>query len=174
MKALTAREEDLRPNFGLQSVFSCAALNLGPTVVCTPHKDCNNCPFGWCSILALGNFEAKAGGQIVLWEMGLIIDFPPGATILIPSALVTHWNLPIGSQESRSSFTQFTPGNIFRYVENGFRTDAELRDTDTDQYRADMEGRLTRWENKVNMFYTKADLLEMWKPGLCVVRSATN
>lgn len=47
------------------------------------------------------------------------MEFPAGSTILIPSAAVTHSNISVGADERRYSFTQFTAGAIFRYVDNG-------------------------------------------------------
>ncbi|KAJ7204886.1 hypothetical protein B0H12DRAFT_1080432 [Mycena haematopus] len=47
---------------------------------------------------------------------------PTGSTILIPSAAILHSNIPIGAGERRYSFTQYTAGGLFRWVEHGFRT----------------------------------------------------
>ncbi|KAJ7736060.1 hypothetical protein B0H14DRAFT_3516650 [Mycena olivaceomarginata] len=38
-------------------------------------------------------------------SMVLVIEFPPGCTILIPSAAIYHSNIPIGRKEHRYSFT---------------------------------------------------------------------
>ncbi|KAJ7640924.1 hypothetical protein B0H17DRAFT_1216484 [Mycena rosella] len=48
--------------------------------------------------------------------------FPPGTTILIPSAAIFHSNIPISDNEHRYSFTQYTAGGIFRWIENGFQS----------------------------------------------------
>jgi hypothetical protein len=58
----------------------------------------------------------------VLWDSRLVIEFPPGSTILISSAVLTHSNVPVASHESRYSFTQYCAGGLFRWVDNGFQT----------------------------------------------------
>lgn len=58
------------------------------------------------------NFATK-GGQLVLWEMCLVIEFPSGSCVLIPSATVTHSNIPVAPGGFRTSFTQYAPGGLF-------------------------------------------------------------
>jgi hypothetical protein len=105
-----------------RSAFSAATYNLGPQTVCKPHVDFANVPFGMCAVTALGTFDSKKGGQLVLWDCRLIVEFPSGATILLPSAIVTHSNLPIQKGEKRYSFAQYTAGGLMRWVNNGFQT----------------------------------------------------
>ncbi|KAJ7760243.1 hypothetical protein DFH07DRAFT_957619 [Mycena maculata] len=52
-------------------------------------------PWGWCSIVTLGNFKPDKGGHLILWDLCLIIGSPPGSTIFIPSAILRHSNVPI-------------------------------------------------------------------------------
>ncbi|KAJ6550301.1 hypothetical protein B0H19DRAFT_1074163 [Mycena capillaripes] len=59
----------------------------------------------------------------------LIIEFPPGCTILIPSAAIFHSNIPIAAHKRRYSFTQYTSGGLFRWVEHGFCTEEEYFDS---------------------------------------------
>ena len=106
------------------SVFSTAAFNFGPNVWTFKHQDSANCLFGWCAIQALDHFDPKAGGHLILWDLKKVIEFPPGALILIPSATMTHSNVPVQPGNSRVSFTQYCAGGLFRYVDNGFRTEA--------------------------------------------------
>jgi hypothetical protein len=74
------------------SVFATATFNFGPQTVTFPHLDFVNLPWGWCTITALGDFDPNKGGHLILWDLKLIICFPPGSTILIPSALIRHSN----------------------------------------------------------------------------------
>ena len=114
----------IQRNF-FNSVFACCTFNLGPFTVCFDHTDPGNLPFGWCAITALGNFNFKRGGHLVLWDLHLVIEFPPGSTILIPSASLRHGNTAIQTGETRYSFTQYTAGGIFRWVEQGFQKSSE-------------------------------------------------
>ncbi|KAI0067756.1 hypothetical protein BV25DRAFT_1911639 [Artomyces pyxidatus] len=108
------------------SVFPTAVFNFGPQAITFPHKDYQNVPYGWCAIAALGDYDPKKGGHLFLWELGLVIEFPPGSTILIPSALITHGNTPIQDGECRKSFTQYCAGALMRWHAYGFRTEAAL------------------------------------------------
>ncbi|KAH9920702.1 uncharacterized protein B0H18DRAFT_1086333 [Fomitopsis serialis] len=66
-----------------RSVFACTTFNFGPRTCTLDHRDCGNLPFGWCAISALGDFDPQQGGHLVLWDLKLVIEFPPG---LQPSA----------------------------------------------------------------------------------------
>ncbi|KAA1475965.1 hypothetical protein DENSPDRAFT_784293, partial [Dentipellis sp. KUC8613] len=109
-----------------QSVFPAAAFNLGPDVTCRAHLDGRNLSYGQCAITALGSYDHTKGGHLYLWELGLIIQFPPGSTILVPSACVTHGNTPIQPGERRASFTQYCAGPLFQWVSYGCRTGTQL------------------------------------------------
>jgi hypothetical protein len=117
---LLKKDSSLRRPF--RSIFPTATYNMGPQTVCVPHMDCANLPFGYCAITALGNYDPEKGGHLVIWECKLILEFPPGSTILIPSAILTHFNLPIAEHEVRYSFTQYAAGSLFRWVDNNFKT----------------------------------------------------
>jgi hypothetical protein len=108
------------------SVFAAATYNFGSRTVCNTHRDSGNLPYGWCAITALGRFNPNKGGHMVLWELGLAIRFPPGSTILIPSAVITHSNTPIEKGETRYSFTQYSAGGLFRWVEHGFQSEGDF------------------------------------------------
>ena len=127
LEGLYGSNSSLKPAFK-RSVFAATTYNLGPHTACFPHKDFYNLSFGMCAITALGNFDPKKGGHLVLWECGMVIEFPPGASILIPSAAITHSNVKVREGENRYSFTQYTAGGLFRWVENGFRTSKDLLD----------------------------------------------
>ena len=60
-------------------------------------------------------------------EPKLVVRFPPGSVALVPSAMVKHSNTPIGPNEHRYSFAQFSAGGLFRFVDNGFQTDDQWK-----------------------------------------------
>lgn len=109
------------------SVFPGATYNLGPQTVCYPHKDFANLSFGVCPITSFGSYDYKKGGHLVLWDLKLVVEFPPGSTILIPSAIVAHSNTAIAPHETRYSFTQYAAGGLFRWVDNNFQTQQKYR-----------------------------------------------
>jgi hypothetical protein len=95
---------------------------LGPQTACIPHLDLANLAFGYCAITSVGEFDPTKGGHLVLWDSRLVIEFPPGSTVLLSSAVLTHSNVPVASYERRYSFTQYCAGGLFRWVDNGFQT----------------------------------------------------
>ncbi|KAI9069791.1 hypothetical protein FKP32DRAFT_1559038, partial [Trametes sanguinea] len=121
LNTLCARDLKLRRNFS-NSSFSCATFNMGPNTITNIHTDYLNLPWGWCSITAIGDYNPKTGGHLVLWDLRMVIEFPPGSTILIPSAILRHSNTTIRPDEHRYSFTQFSPGGLFRWVACGFQS----------------------------------------------------
>lgn len=123
MKELCEHHPHLSPLFS-NTVFAAASFNLGPQAICIPHVDWVNFAYGWCAVVALGNFDYTKGGHFVIPSLKLAIQFPPGSTLFIPSALLTHYNLPIAEGETRRSFTQFSAGNIFRWIAYGFQPKA--------------------------------------------------
>jgi hypothetical protein len=120
--ALLAAWKPMRKNFA-GSVFAACTFNFGPRAICVPHLDYANLSWGWCAITALGDFDPDLGGHLILWDLRLVIRFPPGSTILLPSAVICHSNIPVRAHEYRASFIQYTAGSLFRWVRNGFRTD---------------------------------------------------
>ncbi|KAL0563534.1 hypothetical protein V5O48_018531, partial [Marasmius crinis-equi] len=94
------------------------------------HRDVQNAPFGWCAVTALRQFNSALGGHLVLWDLGLVLEFPPGSTILLPPATIAHSNVPVAEHETRTSFTQYSAGALFRWVESGGRDLEQLRKAD--------------------------------------------
>ncbi|KAJ7433757.1 hypothetical protein B0H11DRAFT_1758613, partial [Mycena galericulata] len=135
------------------SVFAACTFNLGPSTVTFPHVDAANLAWGWCCITALGDFNPDLGGHLILWDLNLIIRFPPGSTILIPSALLRHSNVGIQQGETRFSFTQYSAGGLFRWVHNGNIADKSFLATATPQDLEEREAqRAQRWEDGLRMF----------------------
>ncbi|KAJ7839242.1 hypothetical protein B0H14DRAFT_2787596, partial [Mycena olivaceomarginata] len=136
----------LRWNFAA-SVFAACTFNFGPRTITCPHLDFANLAWGWCAITSLGSFDPDEGGHLILWDLC--------SSIFIPSAIVRHSNVPIQSHETRSSFTQYTAGGLFRWVRNGFMTDEDFELRASEEQKADRNREAeTRWEQGMNMFST--------------------
>ena len=124
-----------------------------------PHVDTKNLAQGWCSITPLGRFNHKQGGHLVLWDFGLVIDFPPGSTILIPSSLFVHSNTPIQEEETRSSIVQYAAGGLVRWVNRGFQSDKDwMAKASAEDQQRDQEKQKLRWVKAAGM-YTKVEEL---------------
>ncbi|KAJ7106830.1 hypothetical protein C8R43DRAFT_1092014 [Mycena crocata] len=141
MALIAAWRPALRWNFA-RSVFAACTFNFGPYAITVPHLDFANLAWGWCAITALGFFDADLGGHLILWDLKLVVRFPPGSTILIPSALIRHSNVPVGAAERRYSFTQYTAGGLFRWIRN------------VEQKAARTEDANNRWGTGVSMYST--------------------
>ena len=140
--------------------FPCRTFNLSEQSVSSPHTDQNNLAQGWCSITPLGNFDPRRGGHLVLWDFGLVIQFPPGATALIPSALICHSNATIQPHEVRFSIVQYASGRIFRWVNNGCSTDKVWFENATPQaIEARNKEKARRWANAARSYSTQEELL---------------
>ncbi|SJL18888.1 uncharacterized protein ARMOST_22490 [Armillaria ostoyae] len=148
--------------YALHFIFACATFNFEPWMLCYRHTDSGNLPFGWCAITALGKFDYCRGGHLVLWDLKLVIDFPPGSTILIPSTILRHSNTAIGKYEHCYSFTQYTPGGLFHWVDYGVRT-SEAYWSSLDSHSTVDAERLkeNRWRLGLDMFSTLEQLHAM-------------
>jgi hypothetical protein len=135
------------------------SFNLGNCITTKKHIDSQNCILAWCLVTALGNFNATKGGHLVLWELGLILEFPTGVCICLPSALITHSSIPTDESETRLSFTQYCPGEIFQFIENGFKTDRMLKLENPNLFSARAKARETRIEEGYAMFSKMQDLM---------------
>ncbi|KAG6848527.1 hypothetical protein H0H93_016282 [Arthromyces matolae] len=148
----------LQPIFP-RSVFPAAAFNFGPNVFTVAHRDCMNVPGGWCAIQALGRFDPKKGGHLVFPDLKLAVEFPPGALILIPSATLTHTNIPIQDGDCRASFTQYCAGGLFRYVKNDYQTESQLKKKNPKKYQEMCALKEARWQKDYMLYSLLTDLV---------------
>ncbi|KAI0689280.1 hypothetical protein C8T65DRAFT_588782, partial [Cerioporus squamosus] len=158
MGRLRRADPSLRANWE-PCVFAAATFNLGPRSVARIHTDDKNFAPGWCGIMALGNFDYRKGGHMVLWDLKLVIEFPPGTVMFIPSAILRHSNTTIGEDEKRMSFTQFTAGGLFRWVDCGMQTQKNFfakggrhEKSGTDRWFEGI-GRFTTWDALMKQAY---------------------
>lgn len=100
----------------------------------------------------------------MLWDLQLVIEFPPGSTILIPSAVLRHSNTAIQKGEERYSFTQYTAGGLFRWVDHGFQKEDEyyagLSKEEAVEEEEAMQG---RWKMGLGLFSTLDELKSLYK-----------
>lgn len=142
------------------SPFSTITVNFGPRTVCLPHRDLKNLAYGWCAIVVLGNFDFELGGHLVLHELKLIVEMRPGDIIFIPSAVVTHENIPIGRGEWRKSLVYYSPGGIFRWAAAGYRSHEEWKKKDMAGWKRHHDEGEKRWQEGWNLFRSFSCLVE--------------
>lgn len=151
LRALQHRHPSLRFNFK-NSVYPATSFNFGPATVCFTHTDTENDTCNWCHIVALGTYDCDKGGQAVFPDLKLVIRFPCGANMLIPSAILRHGNTPIGPQEKRMSLTQYCAEGLIRWVECGFRTVKMLEVESPEEYRKYLAGLGERTRESCKLF----------------------
>ncbi|KAM6490140.1 hypothetical protein JOM56_014459, partial [Amanita muscaria] len=134
-------------------VLPCCLVNLGEQTASFPHRDVANLAQSWSSITHLGNFNAEKGGHLVLWDLGLVVEFPAGLTILIPSTLIVHSNTSIQPQETHFSIVHYAAGGLFQWVQNGCMTDKTLKEMEgCSGAEAQGENQGSRWAKAMGMF----------------------
>ena len=153
MNALLRWNEALFPLCALSNcVFASATFNFGPRTVTFPHLDFLNLAWGWCFITALGSFNHELGGHLILWDLWLIIEFPPVMIIF------RHSNISIQQDEKRFAITQYTSAGIFRFV-NSFKTNITLeQEMSKEEARAWANTAKIRSAEGVKMYLTLDEL----------------
>ncbi|EIM79862.1 uncharacterized protein STEHIDRAFT_69037, partial [Stereum hirsutum FP-91666 SS1] len=142
----------------LRSLWPAVTFNLGRSVFTRIHRDFNNLVWSMCAIYALGDYDPKKGGHLILWDWKLVVEFPPGCAILIPSAAVAHGNIAVRPWEIRKSFTQYCPGGLMRWFRYGCRTEENFEKQDYAGWKAMKASAEQRWVEACSMFSTIAGL----------------
>lgn len=84
-----------------------------------------------------------------------MVEFPPGSTVLIPSAILSHSNVDIREGERRYSFTQYAPGGLFRWVEHGFKNkERYFSNLKGAQLEAELDREAGRWVTGLSLIPT--------------------
>ncbi|KAJ7043432.1 hypothetical protein C8F04DRAFT_943278, partial [Mycena alexandri] len=120
------------------SVFSAATLEFGPHLQETNRR---HEAASWSVLLALGNYKHRHGGHVIFWDLGLVVAFPPGSCILIPSGLIRYSFVKVRPHETRYSLMQWAGAGIGRWFQNARCTDIEFAVKATREEHAAREGR---------------------------------
>ena len=157
MLQLEERHPSLRRN-RQDTIFAASSINFGPNAVTYEHTDFGNRANGICPIWCAGDFDYEKGGHLMLRQLKLLIEFPPGSTILIPSAALIHGNVAIQLGESRVSFTQYSAGGLSRWVHYGFKSWEAVQQQDPVLAAREKEEKPIRWKTAIKAF-SKVDQL---------------
>ncbi|KAJ7615080.1 hypothetical protein DFH06DRAFT_1013670 [Mycena polygramma] len=98
------RHHDLLQPF--PGAWTSVTFDLGPQTVTLPSVHWQARSWCWIAITALGDFDSKHGGYLILWDLGRVLEFPPGCTVLIP-AILRFSISKVHPGERRYSFTQY-------------------------------------------------------------------
>lgn len=84
--------------------------------------------------------------------------------MLIPSAVLRHSNTAVQEGEKRFSFTQYTAGGLFRWVEHGFRSETSYkRDLSPSEKASEDERMKERWARGMATYFTIDELNALYK-----------
>ncbi|KAJ7820053.1 hypothetical protein B0H13DRAFT_1661105, partial [Mycena leptocephala] len=110
------------------SVFSAATFEFGG-----PHRRTTSTgapdrhdAAAWSILTALGKYAYFHGGHVIFWDLGLVVTFPPGASILIPTGIIRYSFVKVRAGEHRYSLLQWAGTGITRWFANGQRMDEEF------------------------------------------------
>ncbi|KAJ7608826.1 hypothetical protein DFH06DRAFT_1017486, partial [Mycena polygramma] len=152
MDLIFKHEPDLRREY--PGAFAGCEFNLGD-LGSAPRIHDRDLLHGWRALTALGKYDARYGGDLVLWDKGLIVRFPPGTTILFPAALMRYSFVGVRDGEAQYHFAQFCSGGLFRYILNGYVNDALYESNASRREMAQMDiARRRRLDASVKMFST--------------------
>ncbi|KAK6997474.1 hypothetical protein R3P38DRAFT_2440287, partial [Favolaschia claudopus] len=96
-------------------------------------------PGSWAILTALGEYDPRYGGHIILWDIGWVITFAPGDCILIPPGLIRYSFVAVRPGETRFSMLQWAGAGIRRFFENGEQDDTDFAVRSTEQEHLDRE-----------------------------------
>jgi hypothetical protein len=125
MSTIYAQQPELIRNFAC-SIFPASTFNFGYRTLTRIHLDSANRAGGMCAIQSLGRFDHTKGGHLVIPDLKLLIEFPPGALILMPSSILRHGNTALSPGERRMSMTQYMAGGLHRWYDYQCRTVHEV------------------------------------------------
>lgn len=124
MRALFSHELHL-DRVGESTVYPAIIFDFGPDITLA-HRHFNGLAQGMCSILAGGNYDYKLGGHLVLWDLALVIQFPPGSCVIL-SSMIDFNTVRVHFGETRTCITQYAAAGLFQFVQYGGRTREQFR-----------------------------------------------
>ncbi|KLO07599.1 hypothetical protein SCHPADRAFT_1001543 [Schizopora paradoxa] len=140
----------IKPYFGYFWNLCINGISPGmDRVHCAPHVDAKN-PVAICALyvycLPGYEFNHKERSWLVVWELGVVLELPPGVLVLYPSSLLFHWNMDVADikfvrtvgdrpptketslplneegKKGRGSIVLFNQATMFQSSETGFDT----------------------------------------------------
>ncbi|KAJ7810041.1 hypothetical protein B0H13DRAFT_1667755, partial [Mycena leptocephala] len=125
--ALLDNDEDLRDNcYG--GAFPAVEFFLGSDES-PPRLDDLDMPWAWRGITALGDYNPRWGGELILWDEKKVVRFPPGSTFLFPASFIRYSFTQVREGETHYTFGQYAQAGLFRYLESGCRSEAMFEAT---------------------------------------------
>jgi hypothetical protein len=127
-----------------------------------PRLDDLDMMWTWRALTSLGSYNARWGGELILWDEKKVIRFPPGATFLFPAAFMRYSFTQVRAGETQYAFSQYAQAGLFRFVENGFMSEANFEATAwKGQKEAREKSREARMANALAMYSHINEIYEL-------------
>ena len=84
-------------------------------VVSDKHQDRNDAFYGVSCVCAFGDYE---GGDLICWELKVIVELKPGDMFFFPAHLITHSNTEVKGE--RHSLVAFTQQKVLNWFEQRY------------------------------------------------------
>ena len=130
-----------RPIRRLFGVWASACVNGGGRVCTHNHTDRRN-RVGVCCVIAFGQFDHTKSARLVLEDLGIDIELPPGVPILLPSSLLRHRNTKIVGSDRRGSIVLWSAGDLSRWLQLGGRRVGVLSPEERRAWKAGLSRRV--------------------------------
>ncbi|KAJ7034645.1 hypothetical protein C8F04DRAFT_955953, partial [Mycena alexandri] len=142
------------------SIYSAATFELGgphrrTVAQGVPHRFV---PGALSILTALGKYNPLRGGHVILWELGFVVCFPPGASIILPTGVIHYSFVRVRPDETRYSLLQWAGSGIARYLRNGFNFDADFAKASREKYAAREERRKADHAAAIDTFPLESEL----------------
>ncbi|KAJ7271700.1 hypothetical protein C8J57DRAFT_1507617 [Mycena rebaudengoi] len=102
-----------------RSGFTTAEYHFGADGTPVYHHE-RDLFYGWRCLTALGNYDSRFGGDLILWDHRLVVTFPPGSSFLFPGAMTCYSFSQVGWHENQYLMSQYAEAPHFHYHANGF------------------------------------------------------
>ena len=100
--------------------FSGFAVNIN--VVTRAHRDVKDETL--CVVLVVGSFD---GGELVLWEPGLVLELQNGHAVAFPSMEITHFNLHFKGKRASLVLHTDASGTNYHKTRNGWSSNSYVQ-----------------------------------------------
>ncbi|KAL5522154.1 hypothetical protein ACEPAF_7598 [Sanghuangporus sanghuang] len=145
------------------SQFASCTVNFGEACYTCWHLDQKNLVFGLCAVGVFGAFDHHRSGQLMFQYVDIIMEVAPGDVVFFPSSLLPHRNAPLHAGETRQSMVFYSPGGIFRFVSQRYKSkqkDKDGKDVELEEEGKECEDGKQRWKDGCSLISNISHILQ--------------
>ncbi|KAJ7431197.1 hypothetical protein B0H11DRAFT_2262220 [Mycena galericulata] len=117
-----------------------------------PRTEPNDHPPAFRAITSVGNYLYHEG-KLILWQLRIVLDFPPGSTFIFPAGVVRYSFTQVEKPGWQMIITQSCSAGLHGFVANGF-DDRYARETRFPTRQAAVADRLRRAKEGIALYPT--------------------